>query len=91
MPPVSRRWRNACRAMAILGFLSIVELLVVPQYVYAPGTCAAVDPCFALIHYPLWPTLLNAAINALIWYGVVHVVFLVVAGTRAVVRKGRGR
>ena len=89
MPKITTRWHVAAIVMAVLGFLSIVELLVVPQYQFYPGACG--PDLRWCVQYEVGPTLLSAAINGLFWSGVVYVVFLVVSGIRAIVRKGRSR
>lgn len=74
--------------MAVLGFVSIAINLVTTQYVATTTGCVMAPNCFEKVEVAAAPTLILAALNAAIWFGIVYLIFLVFYGIRKVTGRG---
>ena len=97
MPKMTKRWRNAAVLMAVLGFVAVSLRLLVPEKVLVAADSNCI-PFFqslngrclqwAAVQYNVPTLLVGAAINALVWFGVVYLVYLLVYGLRRTIRGG---
>lgn len=87
MPQMTKRWRTAAWILAVLAFISIAQRLVVRQYEPTTTGCSAAPYCFREVTFDPVTTLLIAALNAGIWFGIVYLVFLVVWSLRRLFSK----
>jgi hypothetical protein len=84
----SKRWHVAAIVVGSLGFLAVIELLVIPQYAPIPEPCTGY--CMYPIEYEVGPTIVRAVISFLLWAGVVYLVWLVVSVIRWAIGRVRG-
>jgi hypothetical protein len=82
IPKLTKPWRYAAVVMAVLAFVLPAARLVTTQREWIPGCewdmTYFPNPCMATVEYAPIPTLLVAALNAALWFGLVYLAFLVV-------------
>jgi hypothetical protein len=94
---MTKRWRYAATVLALLAFALACLRLLVPEQVLVPADSNCISfflsqsgEClqWVKVEYSVPGTLLRAAFGALILFGLVYLVYLLVYGLRRVIRGG---